>query len=110
MGAYVSIYVTCADSTQAQIIAEALVTEELVACVNILPEVLSIYRWQGRLERAAECAFIAKTRRSLAERVTARIKDLHSYDIPCVVAWPIVGGHAPYLDWIEAETRDGEAG
>ncbi len=107
MGTYVSIYVTCAGRDEAKAIAHALVSEGLAACANILPEVQSIYRWQGQVEEAVECAFIAKTRQALAERATARIKEMHSYDVPCIVVWTIAAGYPPYLDWIEGETLSG---
>lgn len=105
MGEYISLYVICAHRDEATVIAQALVGEELVACVNIMPEVQSLYRWRGAVEQATECAFIAKTRRELGDRAVARINVLHSYETPCIVIWPITGGYSPYLDWITANTR-----
>jgi len=89
---------------EAERIAEALVGERLAACVNILGGVRSVYRWQGAVERADEVAMIAKTTQSLFERLAARVRALHSYVTPAIVAWPIVAGDAAYLDWIAAET------
>lgn len=89
---------------EADRIAEALVGERLAACVNILGAVRSVYRWQGAIERADEIAMIAKTTEALFERLAARVRTLHSYDTPAIVAWPIVAGDAAYLDWIAAET------
>ena len=100
----ISIYVTCADADEAEAIAQILVAEELIACANILPKVQSIYRWQGKVEQTSETALLAKTRKALGEVVVARIKELHSYDIPCVVIWPILGGYEPYLEWIVQNT------
>ncbi len=100
----ISVYIVTADAAEAGRIAEALVAEHLAACVNILGPVQSIYRWQEKVERAGEVALIAKTRQALFERLAVRVRALHSYDTPAIVAWPIVSGDAAYLAWIEAET------
>lgn len=89
---------------EADRIARALVGERLAACVNILGAVRSVYRWQGAVERADEVAMIVKTTEALFERLAARVRTLHSYDTPAIVAWPIVAGDAAYLDWIAGET------
>ena len=89
---------------QAERIAGTLVDERLAACVNILGGVRSIYRWRGAVERADEVAMIAKTTEALFGLLAARVRALHSYDTPAIVAWPIVAGDAAYLDWIGAET------
>ena len=89
---------------EADRIAEALIDERLAACVNILGKIRSVYRWQGKIERADEVAMIAKTTEALFETLAARVRALHSYDTPAIVAWPIVAGDAVYLDWISAET------
>ena len=104
MNRAVSVYIVTADMAEADRIAEALVGERLAACVNILGTVRSVYRWQGAVERADEIAMIAKTTEALFERLAARVRALHSYDTPAIVAWPIVAGDAAYLDWIAAET------
>ena len=100
----ISVYIVAADMTEAERIAEALVAERLAACVNILGSVSSIYRWQGAVERAEEVAMIAKSTEALFEPLAARVRALHSYDTPAIVAWPIVAGDAAYLGWIAAET------
>jgi len=100
----ISVYVVAADIVEAERIAEALVAERLAACVNILGPASSVYRWKGAVERAAEIALIAKSRRDLFDRLAARVRELHSYDTPAIVAWPIVAGDRAYLDWIAAET------
>jgi periplasmic divalent cation tolerance protein len=99
------IYITCADGAEAEKIARALVSERLAACANILPGVRSVYRWKGKIEEAAEVAIIAKTRAGLVDALTERVKALHSYEVPCVVALPITGGNRDFLGWIEEETR-----
>ncbi len=84
-------------------IADVLVTERLAACVNILGAVRSVYRWQGEIERADEVAMIAKSRADLFDKLASRVRSLHSYDTPAIVAWPIVAGDKDYLDWIDTE-------
>ena len=100
----ISVYIVAADMAEAERIAEALVAERLAACVNILGGARSIYRWQGAVERAEEVAMIAKTAEALFDKLAARVRALHSYATPPIVAWPIVAGDAAYLDWIAGET------
>jgi periplasmic divalent cation tolerance protein len=100
----ISVYIVAADMAEAEGIAEVLVAERLAACVNILGGVRSIYRWQGAVERSDEVAMIAKTTDAVFDALAARVRALHSYDTPAIVAWPIVAGDAAYLAWIEAET------
>ncbi len=98
------IYITSSSRAEAMTIARALVDEKLVACVNVLSEAISIYRWQGNVEEAQEIVLIAKTRRDLADIALARIKSLHSYDVPCAVIYDMVAGLPDYLAWIDRET------
>jgi len=104
MFALISVYITAPSRDIAERIAHHLVEEKLAACVNIISGVRSIYRWKDRVESANEVILIAKTRRDLFEPLEKRVKELHSYEVPCIVAWPIEAGHQPYLDWIEKET------
>jgi periplasmic divalent cation tolerance protein len=103
------LYVTAANGDEAKTIGEALVQERLVACVNILAPMSSIYWWQGQVQRDTEAVLIAKTRAELVERVIARVKALHSYTVPCVVSLAIDQGNPDFLAWIEAETRGAPA-
>lgn len=96
----VSVYATFADAGEAERIGEAVITERLAACINILPPMRSIYRWQGEILRADEVAAILKTSQQSAHALIARIAELHSYDVPCVVAWPIADLPAPFSAWI----------
>jgi periplasmic divalent cation tolerance protein len=105
----VVVLVTVPNAEVAAKLAEALVGEELAACVNVLPEVASTYRWQGKVERDREQLCIIKTTMSGFEVLRARVVALHPYEVPEVVALPIVAGHAPYLAWIAASVR-GRAG
>jgi len=98
------VYVTAESREQATRIGRALVGEGLAACANVSGPITAIFRWEGAVQEGEEYVLIAKTRDSLVDRLQERVKALHSYDCPCVVALPIAGGHPPFLEWIEAET------
>ena len=98
------LYVTCATEDEAITIGSTLVEERLAACANVLGRTTSIFRWEGKVQRENEVALLLKTRTELVERVTARVKALHSYTVPCVVALPIGAGNADFLNWIDQET------
>jgi periplasmic divalent cation tolerance protein len=83
-------------------IARVLVDEQLAACVNLLPAVRSIYRWQGAVQDDAETLAIIKTTTERYDAMVARLVALHPYDVPELIALPIAAGHAPYLDWVLA--------
>ncbi len=97
------IYVTFEDETQAQSICEVVVREKLAACANIFPSHKSVYWWEGKVQSANECAAILKTTDKNLDALKNEIVKRHSYDVPCVVAWSIEKGHAPFLDWINRE-------
>ena len=84
-----------------------MVKARLAACANIVPAIHPIFWWDGEVQEGEESLLLLKTPETLVEALTAAVKDLHSYDCPCVVALPIAGGNAGFLDWIAAETRDG---
>ncbi|UEM20122.1 divalent-cation tolerance protein CutA [Skermanella mucosa] len=98
------VYITAPTLDEAHRIGRALVENRLAACANLLPGMTSIYRWQGKVEQAGEVVVIAKTTAGLFDRLAARVKEIHSYECPCIVALPLTRGHAPYLDWITAES------
>jgi periplasmic divalent cation tolerance protein len=97
----ISVYAIFADADQAERIGRTVVEERLAACINILPTVRSIYRWQGKTESLEEVAAILKTSAEAAEALMERIADLHSYEVPCVVSWPVELVLGPYADWVE---------
>ncbi len=95
------IYCTCPDQDSAQSIADTLVDKGLAACVNILPGVHSVYRWQGKRENAREYQLTIKTLHSAYEALQQTIVDLHPYELPEIIAVPITHGLAAYLAWID---------
>ena len=88
----------------AQLVARTLIESRLAACVNLLPAVQSMYRWQGQIEEATEITLLIKTTSQHYDSVQQAIVKLHPYDVPEIIATPIVAGYAPYLQWIAAET------
>jgi len=100
---FFSVYVTTAGVEEARRLCRAVVEERLAACANILGEVESYFSWEGRVQQEKETAFILKTTASKLNRLIERLKELHSYQIPCIVAWPIKAGYQPYLDWVAKE-------
>ena len=98
------ILCTCPDRTTAERIAETVVSERLAACVNIVPGLISIYRWQGAVQRDSELLLILKTASTLYPRLEARLRELHPYQVPEIIALPIQAGLPAYLDWIAAST------
>ena len=95
-------YCSCPDATSAQAIAEALVGEQLAACVNRLPGIHSTYRWQGAVTTGDEELLLIKTTAIRFEALKARLLELHPYELPELIAVPVERGHADYLDWVRA--------
>lgn len=90
---------------KADLIARTVVERKLAACVNALPGVKSTYRWKGQVCVDEETTLLIKTRAELVDALTAAIVELHPYEVPEVIALPILEGHAPYLEWVLAATR-----
>ena len=101
----VSVYVTFANADEAERIGRAVIDERLAACINILGEAKSIYRWQGRIEEATEQPAILKTSASCAELLSKRIAELHSYANPAIVVWPIDAAPPAYVQWVRGQLR-----
>jgi periplasmic divalent cation tolerance protein len=99
----VSVYAVFADDEEARRIGRTCIEERLAACVNILP-VASIYRWQGKVEEATEAAALFKTTAEGASALIARIADLHSYEVPAAVVWPIADALDDYAVWVKDES------
>jgi periplasmic divalent cation tolerance protein len=104
MGGAIAVFITAGSMEEARLLADALVEERLAACVNILPGVESLYRWRGQKARAREILLIAKSRPARLDAIIARVKAMHSYEVPEVIALSIAGGNPAYLEWLEEET------
>lgn len=98
------VFITAPKEEEAVKIARALVNERLAGCVNILKNIRSIYSWEGKIEDEKEFLMIAKTRKSLFKPLQARVKELHSYTVPEIIAVPIIEGSADYLKWLKEVT------
>lgn len=101
MSDHLVVLVTAPDAAAAERIARPLVEERLAACVNILPGVKSIYRWEGKVEDGAETLLVIKSAARAWERLEARVRALHSYEVPEIIAIPIVRGSGPYVSWLD---------
>ena len=108
MSEVIVVLCTCGDDAEANRIAATLVTERLAACVNIVPGVKSVYRWQGRIETASEHLLLIKTTSENWERLESRLIELHSYDTPEILRLPVAGGSEKYLDWLKSEAPGGK--
>ena len=98
------IYVTTKNLAEAKMIGRKLVKEKLAACVNILPKMKSIYSWKGKIESANEVVLLVKTANRNYGKVEKRVKQLHSYTVPCVIKLPVTAGSRDYFKWIESES------
>ena len=98
------VYTTVDNIQDARKIAHTLVDEQLVACVNIIPNVESVYRWKGKTEEENEIVLFAKTTDSNVKKTIKRIKSLHTYELPDIIVLPIIGGLKDYLDYINDQT------
>lgn len=103
------VYMTASSRDEAKRIGRALVEERLAACANVIDGMDSVYWWQGKLTEDREAVLIAKTRADLVPALSARVRALHSYTVPCVVALPILDGNPAYLAWLKDETALGAA-
>ena len=101
----VLIYVTTSTLEEAGRIGRALVESRLAACANVLGPVQSVYWWDGAVQTGDEAALILKTREDCVEALVARVKALHSYEVPCVATLPVAGGNADFLKWVETEAQ-----
>ncbi|MBM3530290.1 MAG: divalent-cation tolerance protein CutA [Alphaproteobacteria bacterium] len=100
----VFVYTTWPSAVEAEKAGRALVERRLAACVNILPGMVSVYRWKGKTERCEEAVMIVKTRASLVGEVEAAVKELHSYSVPAILVWPLQRVEKSYLRWLMSET------
>ncbi len=102
------VYITAPNEEEAAKIAKILVEERLAGCVNIVKDIRSIYSWQGKLEDEKEVLMIVKTRLKLFSALTSKVKELHSYTVPEVIAMPIVDGSEEYIKWLKEATSQNQ--
>ncbi len=103
--AYIVLFITTATVEEAHRISKVLLEHRKVACVNIVPKVSSFFWWQDKIDSAQESLLIAKTKASQLNESVRLVKEIHSYDIPEIIAVPIVGGNQEYLQWIDKEAE-----
>ena len=104
------VFMTAANGEEAARLADMLVGANLAACVQILPGIESVYRWQGKIERQSEVLLLAKTKKSKFDELEREVRALHSYDTPEIIAVPVTAGSAPYLAWLLQTARAASAG
>ena len=102
---YIVIFVTASNKKEAKGIAEALVRDKLVACANIIDKLESVFWWEGKVDRAEEVLLVIKSKKEKLAKIIKRVRSLHSYQVPEIIALPIVGGYQPYLKWIDESLR-----
>ncbi len=100
---HVFVYITASDRNEAESISETIISEHLVACTNILDNMSALFHWENAVQKEQEVVLIAKTTVSAFPLLEKRVKELHSYDCPCIIAFPIVMGNDDYLKWIDDE-------
>jgi|TARA_B100001971_G_C18223720_1_gene558905 periplasmic divalent cation tolerance protein len=106
--AYVVLFITTADDEEAQLISRVLLEQRKAACINIVPKVSSLFWWQDKIIQAEESLLVIKTRVKLLDEIVLLVKEVHSNDVPEIIALPIVGGSQDYLEWIGEETGEVE--
>jgi len=98
------VYITAPNEKEAKRIADVLVSEKLAACCNIF-KIDSIYWWRGKIEKTGEYGIFVKTKKSLVEKIIKRVKEIHSYSVPCIISFNIEKGSKDFLNWIEKSTK-----
>lgn len=98
------LYATFASKDEAVLISHKLLSEKLIACANVIDSSTSVYNWNGETKEQSEVILFAKTSDDVAEKAVSRIKELHSYDVPCVLVLPIDGGFSPFMEWVKEQT------
>jgi len=103
---YVVLFITAADEEEARLISRVLLEQRKAACINIVPGVSSLFWWQGNIDSTQESLLVVKTRAMLVKEVVQLVKEIHSNDVPEIIALPIVGGNQDYLEWVDGVVRE----
>ncbi len=101
---HIVVFITVADEEEARLISRVLLKQRKAACANIIPGGNSLFWWQEKIDSARESLLVIKTRSALLDEVIQLVKEIHSYDVPEIIALPIIGGNRDYLEWIDNET------
>ena len=101
---HIVVFITVADEEEASLISRVLLKQRKVACSNIIPAINSLFWWQEKIDSTQESLLVIKTKAALLDEVTQLVKEIHSYDVPEIIALPIIGGNRDYLEWIDNET------
>lgn len=101
---HIVAFITVADEEEARLISRVLLKQKKAACINIIPGVNSLFWWQEKIDSAEESLLVIKTRSVLLDEIIQLVKEIHSYDVPEIIALPIIGGNQDYLEWIDNET------
>ncbi|MFO7310724.1 MAG: divalent-cation tolerance protein CutA [Bacillota bacterium] len=107
MADHLLVYITTPNEEEALRIGRAVVERRLAACANVVPAIRSLYWWEGRLVEDGEALLFLKTRAAVLQELIQAVRELHSYSVPCITAFPIVGGNPDYLKWVTEETAGG---
>ncbi|MCA9042259.1 MAG: divalent-cation tolerance protein CutA [Planctomycetaceae bacterium] len=99
------VYVTVPNQKEAESLAQTAVNERLAACANIIPQIKSVYRWEGETHMDQESLLLFKTTQARVPELMDRIQELHSYEVPCITSWPLTEIHPDYLQWIQQSTQ-----
>lgn len=102
---YIVIFITASNKEEAEKIASRLLKNRLAACVNIITRIESIFWWQGKLDRASEALLVIKSQKSKLAKIIRLVKSIHSYEVPEIIALPIIGGNKDYLGWLDDSLR-----
>ena len=101
-GGWIVVFITVSSFEEGEKIAKALINEKLAACINIIDRLKSVYWWKGEVEESSEALLIVKTRTDLFNKLVDRVKELHSYTVPEIIALPIIMGYKGYMDWLDS--------
>lgn len=104
---FIMVLITTSSREEAEKIARTLLTEKLIACANIIGPAHSLFWWQGKIDEAQEHIIFMKTRKDLFEKLSQKIKALHSYQVPEIIATPITKGFKPYIEWLNKNLQQG---
>ena len=100
-----TLYVTAKDKEEAEKIGRALIEKKLVACCNIVEGITSLFPWEGEVQKETECLMLCKTQMRLIEKCGELVKELHSYEVPCITALPVLKYSREFADWVIGETK-----